>query len=159
MVPETNSGPSPELHLLYKIEWCPQGPSLGPPKINANHTGFLIQIENDHFSCDHAPLHAQLFAIWSLQKTYVFLINWALLPPGAAQCDQHLASNAHFWQHVLPFRPLPCSLGAVGRPSGLSNGLRCQFSVPKSSFWHLQRALHTSCCPKLGQHLVVNARS
>ena len=92
VVPETNSGPPPELHLLYKMQWCPQGP-LWAPQNHANYLGFLIQIENDHFSCDHAPLHAQLCAFWSLQKTYVFLINWALVPPGAAQCDQPPASD------------------------------------------------------------------
>ena len=95
----------------------------GPPQNHANQLGVLIKIANDHFSCDHALVHAQFFATWALQKTYVFLMYGALVPSWAAQCDQPVASNGHFGQHVLPFRPLPCSLGAVGRPSGLSNGL------------------------------------
>ena len=46
-------------------------------------------------------------------KNIRFLINWALVPPGTAQCDHLLASNAHFWRHVLAFRPFRALLGPL----------------------------------------------
>ena len=64
---------------------CNGGSKAPPlaPKSHANQLGLLIKTANDHFSCDHALVHAQLFATWSLQKTYVFLMYGALVPSGA----------------------------------------------------------------------------
>ena len=131
------------------MQWCFQGPPLPPQKVMRIIWVFSLELQTTTFRAIMHPCMLNWSPPGRPKKTHVFLMKWALVPPGAAQCDQPLASNGHFWQHVLPFRPLPCSLGAVGRPSGLSNGLRCQVWAPNSLFWHLL----VMCTPAVAHNL------
>ena len=141
------------------MQWWPQGPPLPPPKTMQINWGFSLKLQTTTFRAIMHSCICSLVRHLVAPKNIRFPYLWGTCPARGHQCDQPLASNGHFGQPVLSFRPLLCPLGAAGRPSGLSNGLGCQLLGLNFIFlaptWHL----HTSCCPKLGQHLVASASS